>query len=388
MENNRSITIRSDYPGGNILVESIKGSKVKLKQDIRDSMSRWFYWNFCVEDAQGMEIEFEFTDGEVIGNHGPCVSFDGINRKWVGEECVYTRKTFRYRFPPNISKAFFSFSLPYQLKDLESFYDRYKGHKMLSRDILTISEKGRPVPLLHLGRCSTSGNKHIILTCRHHACESTPSYMLEGLLSYFLNKSVILQPVREDLRQVEEKRISLLDSYTIHTIPFVDLDGVEEGDQGKGRLPHDHNRDYIEKPIYKATAAIMELGLKLQPVIAIDLHAPWKWGGKHDHPYFTKLMPPVRNEIEKFGVILTKVTHRNSNNIIFEPLYSSLANSNSTTSGSATGTFEEFFRGLGANVSATLEFPYSGTADTCLTQENCRHFGANFAEVLEKYLKE
>ena len=41
-------------------------------------------------------------------------------------------------------------------------------------------------------------------------------------------------------------------NYLVYVIPFVDIDGVENGDQGK-QAPHDHNRDYINSPIYPET---------------------------------------------------------------------------------------------------------------------------------------
>mgnify|MGYP001496509582 FL=1 len=65
--------ISSDYPGGNIKLISIEDSNVKLEQELRDSTSWWFYWNFCVEDAEGLTITFEFMNKEVLGPWGPAV---------------------------------------------------------------------------------------------------------------------------------------------------------------------------------------------------------------------------------------------------------------------------------------------------------------------------
>ena len=44
-------------------------------------------------------------------------------------------------------------------------------------------------------------------------------------------------------------------------VPFVDYDGVVDGDQGKYRLPRDHECDYGRDvpPIYPETAAIRAL---------------------------------------------------------------------------------------------------------------------------------
>jgi hypothetical protein len=41
-------------------------------------------------------------------------------------------------------------------------------------------------------------------------------------------------------------------------VPFVDKDGVEEGDQGKNRHPHDHNRDYATPCLYPEVQALRE----------------------------------------------------------------------------------------------------------------------------------
>ncbi len=79
--------------------------------------------------------------------------------------------------------------------------------------------QGSPVPYITLGE----GSKSVILTARHHACESTGNYVLEGMLEELLRHP--------------------LPDTTVFCVPFVDYDGVIRGDQGKSREPHDHNRD-------------------------------------------------------------------------------------------------------------------------------------------------
>ena len=44
--------------------------------------------------------------------------------------------------------------------------------------------------------------------------------------------------------------------YRYIVVPFVDYDGVIDGEQGKFRFPHDHNRDYMDNPIYPETRAV------------------------------------------------------------------------------------------------------------------------------------
>ena len=44
----------------------------------------------------------------------------------------------------------------------------------------------------------------------------------------------------------------ILKEFKILCVPFVDFDGVVDGDQGKGRNSHDHNRDYCENEGWEA----------------------------------------------------------------------------------------------------------------------------------------
>jgi hypothetical protein len=63
---------------------------------------------------------------------------------------------------------------------------------------------------------------------------------------------------------------------------------VEDGDQGKFRRPHDHNRDYNDAPLYPEVTALMKLGesLKGRVVAALDLHCPHIRGEWNDRVYF------------------------------------------------------------------------------------------------------
>lgn len=70
-------------------------------------------------------------------------------------------------------------------------------------------------------------------------------------------------------------------------MPFADKDGVEAGDQGKNRDPHDHNRDYNATPLYPEIAAWMKLGesSKDDVVFSLDLHCPYIAGQWNDRVY-------------------------------------------------------------------------------------------------------
>ncbi len=99
------------------------------------------------------------------------------------------------------------------------------------------SRKGRDIPCLEFG----SGERHIVLTSRHHACEATGSYVLEGLLCDLHNNPI--------------------ENTTVFCVPMIDYDGVCDGNQGKSRKPHDHNRDYNPNTpsIYETAPTVLPL---------------------------------------------------------------------------------------------------------------------------------
>jgi hypothetical protein len=69
----------------------------------------------------------------------------------------------------------------------------------------------------------------------------------------------------------------------------VDKDGVEAGDQGKNRMPHDHNRDYGDNPIYPEIQAISDIAHKYKIHFAIDFHCPALRGDIHKAMHFLGL---------------------------------------------------------------------------------------------------
>lgn len=365
----KNIKISSEFPGGNIKLIGIKDNVVEVEQEIRDTTEWWFYWNFYAENASEGEVIFKFCNGEVVGPWGPAVSKDGVTYDWLGKDKLIDRTSFKYCFNGSGERVYFSFSLPYQLSHFEGFYNRYKENKLLTRKILTISEQGREVPLLCLG--NPDAGKDIVFTCRHHACESTAAYELEGLISYLLDKGNSL----------------LLEDYAIHIVPFVDIDGVEKGDQGKSRAPHDHNRDYIEKPVYRTTAAIMDYVKGLNPVVGIDFHSPCAWGGPNDHAFLVKQESPVKEEIEKFGGILKGITMNDKSleKIVYTSKHDIDMGVDWNQPGSAT--YSSFMAKQGARLAMTIEFPYFGVEGMVYTQQNSRGFGANVARALETYLE-
>lgn len=362
-----SIRISSDYAGGNIRLLAETGSEIHLEQELRDTLQWWFYWSFRTDAELAGTIEFVFHNGEVIGPWGPAISNDGMSWRWLGCDAVRANNRFRYSFEAG-ETCYFCFSIPYQLLHFECFYATICNHPLVRREVLTFSEQLKPIPKLVLGNPEAS--EHIYLTARHHSCESTSSYVLEGVLEALLESTVSL----------------LLKKYCIHVIPFVDIDGVENGDQGKARAPHDHNRDYIEAPIYRATAAIIQEITALGSIAAgIDFHCPFKWGGRNDVPFIVKKGPPFKKEMERFGALLEMTT---SSQPYATPI--SYSSAHDIEMGEDWNqphgrSCSDFFARQGAKLAFSFEFPYFGSVEMGITPSNGKKFGAGFAKALEYY---
>ena len=274
-----SFAVDTDLTGGNILVEGIEGDHVRVERDVRDTGRDWFYWAFCVENAEAGTFVFEMQKHRV-GYYGPAVSTDLCTWHWLGAR---DGDSFTYTFEGG-ETLYFAHHMLYH----PSRFAEFAKARSLSIGELCKSRKGRSVPFVQLGEGSLS----ILLTARHHACESTGSYVLEGVL--------------------EELLSCPLPNTRVFCVPFVDFDGVLDGDQGKNRIPHDHNRDYTDDPIYPEVAAIKRYAEDHGCHFAFDFHSPWHRGGENDQIFIVQNAVDRASEYDRFGALLEKECNESS----------------------------------------------------------------------------
>lgn len=271
------VSLSSGYPGGNLKIVKQDPGKVVIDADLRDS-KKWFYWNFEAEAKQPGKVRFLFPEKTPrMSAQGPAYSTDGGKTwQWIGKKNVtFCNKNnpndfFEWTFSKAGEKVRFAQGIPYQKKNFDDFIAQYKNSPVLKQQVLTKTRRGVDTPLLVIG----NGPKNILVTARHHSCEAIPSYAMEGFLAEALSDS----PAGKAFRA----------AYTLYAVPFVDLDGVEAGDQGKGRQPHDHNRDYGlgDAALYPEIKAIIALDKEKKFFITLDLHAPALRNDIHEAIYF------------------------------------------------------------------------------------------------------
>lgn len=359
-----SVSIKADFPGGNVIVEKLEGDVVTLKPDLRGGRD-WFYWSFECRTKTRRKLRFVLPDKRTmkyIGMQGPAVSNDGGKTwDWLGADTV-DGPAFECAFEPD-KPLRLSVTIPYMQNNLDTFLNEHKDNAHLTVTELAKTRGGRAVELLQIGQpllhdspsrdsrpattrrvVQQSDRIPVLMTARHHACETMASYLLEGFLRAAMSDTDAGRSFRE--------------RYVLYCVPIVDKDGVHSGDQGKNRNPHDHNRDYIDPPseagpLYPEVAAIMKLRESKGIRIAVDFHCPTLWMDYHQVIYFvgpkdvpannhanvTQLATGIKTDFPKTaprgGLVLLK-------------------------SKRTPGHFSDYFsRAENAIMATTLEFPYA-----------------------------
>jgi hypothetical protein len=241
---------------------------------------------------------------------------------------------------------------------------------------LCVTGKRRNTELIRLGCLGRQPAVRAILTCRHHCCESIASYSLEGMMEAILSES--------------EAGKWLRDNVEFMIVPFVDKDGVEDGDQGKARYPHDHNRDYAGESIYPSVKKIIETVPtwsegKLK--VALDLHCPHIRGDMNERIYIVgSEKAEIWKEQSRFGKILEgcqtgTLKYRAQDNLPYGTDWN-------TGSNFANGrTFASWAADIpGIRFSGSFEIPYANSLGQEINVSSAKGFGGDLAKTLYYYL--
>lgn len=371
-----AVVVDADIPAGNIVCERTDGDQIFVHQELRGSSQWWFYWAFRVRGAEGRTLTFNFTDGEPVGTRGPAVSTDGgFVWRWLGQR--FTRKRFTYAFAPAEREVWFAFGMVYTQRDWDRFLARRAGSPFVEKGALAVTRKGRTVEKLRVGCLRGEPRFRVLLTARHHCCEMMASYVLEGVLSGVLAEGDEGRWLRENVEFL--------------VIPFVDKDGVEDGDQGKYRSPRDHNRDYDGASVHVETAAIraqVPAWARGRLTMSLDLHCPWIRGDNNEWVYQVGSADPrLWAQQQAFGRLIERASpnplaYRQQNDLPPGKAWNTPANY-------AQGMSEvRWASGLpGIRFAGSLEIPYATANGTEVNADTARQFGTSLASAICAYLR-
>lgn len=363
------VVLDKNLPAGNIVFERMVDDTVYVHQELRGSKKAWFYWAFRVTGAQGKKLTFVFTKSFAICERGPVVSLDkGKSYEYLAEEGA-TKFQFTYDFPKDAKEVWFYECHPYTPEMWYSFVNApHKGQ--YETGVLCKSPKGRDVPFFRITPKKSAPKLSVVVSCRHHCSEAPAEYAVEGLTAAFLEDSELGEWLRDNVE--------------LHVVPFVDMDGVVEGDQGKWRLPHDHNRDYTEFR-YPETAALASLIAETQPDIYLDCHNPKLYKYNDNYIYTPYKENPNPKEFV-FSHLIEKyqeggLNYRNSDNLPFGTSWN--ASSNYQDGLNATQWVYANIQDI--KVSRTIEFPFAYSNGALVYPGKLRQFGHGLARALKAF---
>ncbi len=341
--------ILDNFEGGNIRLIKIDGDCVHLENDLRDNVSDWFYWAFCIENAAGRTLQFVFDDADRrVGPWGAAMSTDLKNWQWT-EGRSAQGEGFTCTIPSD--RVYLAHNMLYTTKQFQNF----AAEIGLEEEVLTQSRKKRNVPVYRFG----TGHRNILLTARSHACEGTGSYALEGAV-----RALIAHPFQ---------------NMSLTIVPFVDYDGVVDGDQGKCRAPFDHNRDYRADAIYPECRSL----IRMVPYASFDFHSPNHSGGRSDGSYLVYSHTAKEENIQSLAKIFQKTAKYCE--LKYHPENDVFPNTafNRPDSTNCNNWFGEHSL---LRMSLTLETSYFGQAGEVFTEKRAMDLGRAFGEAIQIWM--
>lgn len=387
------LVVDGDVPAGNIVIEGIEGDRVRLRPDLRDTRYDWFYWAFRVKGAKGRTLTFDFEkvyDGKVVGARGPAVTTDG-GRTWsypCDRDANAPAKSFAYTFATDDEVRFYE-TWQYLPDDWKSFLDAHVVQRgtALEEGVLCRTRKGADVPSLRVGCIKAAPKFRVFVSSRHHCSESTATAVVEGFVAQFLADDADGRWLRENVE--------------LMVVPFVDYDGAVAGDQGKGRRPHDHNRDYGDDAfIYPETKAIKawiasHAGGRLDAFF--DIHCPWlrgkKPGSTDEYVYAVLNAPGIQPSAEnerRYSQLTEKLggydalRYRAAEDLPFGQKWNTAANYKD-------GQPAIIWAGRnvkGLKLLREFEVPFANANGAVVTPDACRAFGRAAARALKAFFAE
>ena len=387
-EEGRVCVIDSDFPGGNVIVDSISNDGlVKLRPDLRDTQGDWFYTAFRVRGAQGRALRFQFDKPDRIGPRGPAVSVDHCQTwRFLNPTPNADSQSFEFTFKPDETEVYFALSSLYTRANWNAFAQRYADRSDMIFSTLCQARDGSDVHMLRVESGDQDAKQILVaITARHHCCEAVASYVLEGMLDQIAADDEIGRALRRQC------------AFLI--VPMMDEPGVEAGDQGKNRIPHDHNRDYAQEiyPSVKAFKNQVVEESRDKTLIFLDLHCPWIRGGQWNENIYSPGGPEERiaEELKRFSTILEReqagkeLPYLESNNLPFGVSWNTADNYQRPEGEPPTMSSRQWAASLSnALLAASFEVPYANAGGVEVSCDNAREFGRSLTRALQIYLQD
>jgi hypothetical protein len=223
------------------------------------------WWYFKLEGiTPGDTITIEAGGGVWAQPQRAVFSLD--NEKWQhtdagtlsGGRMIYKQKI-------DAKEAWFAWGAPFTQKHAQALCESAaKTCPQAKVFELCKSADGRSVPALRINGSTDAKPFGVWISARQHAWEAGSSWVCKGLVDWL---------VSDDPKAVELRKKAV-----IVIVPVMDIDDVELGAGGKGRVPNDHNRDWCDEPHWPEVRAALKEIRAMHAAggfdLFIDLHNP------------------------------------------------------------------------------------------------------------------
>lgn len=291
------LQVTVDIPGGAAVVQSIDQEKrvIRIEPPRPEGRGWVVWWYFKVSGIRpGETITIDVGNPPWSTPERAAFSLD--NRVWTqtapGRQ-IEKRMVYQQRVEG--AEAWFAWGPPFSPEDAEQLVDEasQKFPAAVTFELCRTLE-GRPTPalLIHQPGVPDDERYGVWIQARQHAWESGASWVCRGMVEWLISDD----PRAESLRKTAK----------IYVVPVMDIDNVAVGAGGKEQKPHDHNRDWSDKPHFPAVAAAMEHIRREDTAgrfdLFIDLHNP---APSTKNPFFflapaDLISAPRRANIDRF----------------------------------------------------------------------------------------
>ncbi|MFW6189576.1 MAG: hypothetical protein ACOC7T_04005 [Planctomycetota bacterium] len=259
-----------------------------------------------------------------------------------------------------------AFCYPYGPSDLRATLE--KAGEAWKEEVIGLSGHGRLLQRLHSSGLHEEAGCYVL--ARQHAGETPGSWVLDGLL-----RAVAEADSSDPVRGVDW-----------WVVPFMDLDGVVEGDYGKDAMPRDFNRAWTPMPMRPEVMSVQQdlrrFRSRAGARLLLDLHGP---GGAEKAVYHFLPRNDRPRAHREAGMSFTsylagQLPEQDVESIARVPTYPSRWSTDSTAS---TWVWDHLDETLGICIETT----YQGLeADRWMEPADYRRLGGRFARAAAEWL--
>jgi hypothetical protein len=264
-----SLKVDTDFPGGSAKVEEIDqdGRTLRLLPGGPPERGWVCWWYVKVEGIRkGETLTLDVGGGVWATPDRAFYSLD--NKEWRPLEAGERGKdriTYKQRI--DATTAWFAWGPPFVLAHAKELTEQAAKTCTHARAFeLCKSKDDRAVPALRVAQPGAKEDERlgVWVQARQHAWESGSSWVCRGFVEWLVSDD----PRAEALRK----------KATVTVVPTMDLDSVERGAGGKSQKPHDHNRDWGDRPVWPEVRAAMDQIREQSKAgrfdLFVDLHNP------------------------------------------------------------------------------------------------------------------